>query len=123
MFTKLDESSILGAGLATAPPCWPNDGGVRASTDLIVLSMIEVARREHPHCSWMMGDIWDWAETEQARFDVVFSNAVLQWVPDHASLYPVILLRAVIGLIILIFVAFPFSITCLELSWVRASRR
>jgi len=57
--------------------------------DLIVLSVIEVARREHPHCSWMMGDIWDWAETEQARFDVVFSNAVLQWVPDHASLYPV----------------------------------
>ena len=31
------------------------------------------------------------------EFDVVFSNAALQWVPDHASLFPRLLARIAAG--------------------------
>jgi trans-aconitate 2-methyltransferase len=50
--------------------------------------MIDVARREQPQHRWVAGDITEWATTETRKFDLVFSNAALQWVPDHTSLYP-----------------------------------
>src|SRR5205814_902524 len=52
------------------------------------VSMIDVARREQPKRLWAARDITHWALEEKGLFDVVFSNAALQWVPDHASLYP-----------------------------------
>ena len=51
-------------------------------------SMIDVARREQPEHQWVVSDITQWASDEREHFDVVFSNAALQWVPDHATLYP-----------------------------------
>ena len=39
----------------------------------------------------MVNDIAEWAAGAGELFDVVFSNAALQWVPDHASLYPALL--------------------------------
>jgi trans-aconitate 2-methyltransferase len=52
------------------------------------VSMIDVARREQPQHRWVVGDIAEWASSETRKFDLVFSNAALQWVPDHASIFP-----------------------------------
>jgi trans-aconitate 2-methyltransferase len=56
-------------------------------------SMIDVARREQPQRAWVVQDIASWAASEQRRFDLVFSNAALHWVSDHASVYPKLLQR------------------------------
>ena len=50
-------------------------------------SMLEASRaRRAPGLRLTAGDIADFAEHE--RFDLVFSNAALQWVPDHDELLP-----------------------------------
>ncbi len=46
--------------------------------------MIEAARAEEPRQEWILGDIQRW--TPPSAFDVVFSNAALQWLPDHCAL-------------------------------------
>jgi trans-aconitate 2-methyltransferase len=48
--------------------------------------MISAARESHPGQDWALGDIGAWSSDEPV--DVVFSNAALQWVPDHAHLVP-----------------------------------
>ncbi len=50
-------------------------------------AMIESARAVRPECEWRAGDIAEWAASNE-RFDLVFSNAALQWLDDHASLFP-----------------------------------
>lgn len=49
-------------------------------------AMIAVAERTDPAVRWERGDAGAFAPAEP--FDVVFSNAVLQWLPDHAALAP-----------------------------------
>lgn len=46
--------------------------------------MIASARRSYPDQEWVLGAIEDWSFGEP--LDVVFSNAALQWLPDHVSL-------------------------------------
>ena len=46
--------------------------------------MIDAARAADPPGEWVVADLQRWRPREQ--FDVVFSNATLQWVPDHGSL-------------------------------------
>lgn len=46
--------------------------------------MIERARNAHPDREWELGDIATWSPAEP--FDLVFSNAALQWLGDHATL-------------------------------------
>ncbi len=48
--------------------------------------MIAAATRDHPDGDWQLGDIASWTAAEP--YDLVFSNATLQWLPDHATLYP-----------------------------------
>jgi trans-aconitate 2-methyltransferase len=69
---------------------WPNAAvsGIDSSPD-----MIEAARRDYPLGSWRIGDIAAWAVEGGPSFDVVYSNAALQWVADHAALYPGLLAR------------------------------
>jgi trans-aconitate 2-methyltransferase len=50
--------------------------------------MIAAAKREYPDGGWQLDDIAFWADSETRRFDVVFSNAALQWTGDHATLFP-----------------------------------
>jgi trans-aconitate 2-methyltransferase len=57
-------------------------------------SMIDAAKREQPLRRWVLRDIAEWAAHERMEFDLVFSNAALQWLPDHASLFPKLLERA-----------------------------
>ncbi|WP_085585192.1 MULTISPECIES: trans-aconitate 2-methyltransferase [unclassified Pseudomonas] len=48
--------------------------------------MIEAARKRLPQLRFDVSDIDAWAD--EGPFDVIFANAVLQWVPDHATLLP-----------------------------------
>jgi len=59
--------------------------------------MIERAQREHPGPRWITARIAEWAATSTAQFDVVFSNAAMQWVDDHAHVYPQLLSRVAPG--------------------------
>ena len=49
-------------------------------------AMIAAARQRYPGREWVTGDIGEWTSDEPV--DVVFSNAALQWVPDHARVVP-----------------------------------
>jgi trans-aconitate 2-methyltransferase len=47
--------------------------------------MIERARRDYPAMAWAVGDIETW--TPDRPLDLIFSNAALHWVNDHAELF------------------------------------
>lgn len=49
-------------------------------------NMIEAARKRLPDVDFEVADIASWRPEE--KFDVILGNAVLQWVPDHATLLP-----------------------------------
>lgn len=49
--------------------------------------MIAKARGLHPEWRWLSGDIAEWTDGEDC-FDVVSSNAAIQWVPDHPGVFP-----------------------------------
>ena len=51
--------------------------------------MIEAARKRLPDVELEIADIASWRP--EARYDVILGNAVLQWVPDHASLLPALI--------------------------------
>lgn len=62
---------------------WPSSAivGLDSSRE-----MIDKARHGYPPGTWQVGDASTWQASEP--FDLVFSNAMLQWVPDHAHLCP-----------------------------------
>jgi trans-aconitate 2-methyltransferase len=48
--------------------------------------MIAAAQKSRPDLHWTTGDIASWQPAHPC--DLIFSNAALQWVPDHATVYP-----------------------------------
>ena len=50
--------------------------------------MIEAARKSEPAGRWELADIDQWASAGPEQFDVVFSNAAMQWVADHRAIFP-----------------------------------
>lgn len=48
--------------------------------------MIEKARKRLPNLSFTLADLSNW--TSAPGYDLIFANAVLQWLPDHARLFP-----------------------------------
>lgn len=48
--------------------------------------MLAAARKAQPAGDWVRADIATW--TADPPYDLVFANASLQWLPDHATLYP-----------------------------------
>jgi trans-aconitate 2-methyltransferase len=46
--------------------------------------MIATARQRHPDWNWLTGDIAAWS----GQAELLFSNAALQWVPNHETLLP-----------------------------------
>jgi trans-aconitate 2-methyltransferase len=62
---------------------WPEAAVTGLDSDA---DMLAAARRDHPGIDFVAGDIAAWAPAE--RSDLVFANASLQWVGDHASLLP-----------------------------------
>jgi trans-aconitate 2-methyltransferase len=65
---------------------WPEAEvtGVDSSPEMLVQ-----ARRDYPDKRWIEADIAAWSSA--GAHDLVFSNAALQWVPDHATLFPALL--------------------------------
>jgi len=73
---------------------WPESGltGPDSSPE-----MIAAARKAPPHWTWCVGDIAAWASGGQQTYDIVFSNAALQWVSDHTVLFPRLLTHVAVG--------------------------
>jgi trans-aconitate 2-methyltransferase len=55
--------------------------GIDSSQD-----MISAARKRLPGLSFEVADISNWQTEDQ--YDIILANAALQWVPDHAQLFP-----------------------------------
>jgi trans-aconitate 2-methyltransferase len=49
-------------------------------------AMLATARTSGIRASWLQADLADW--TPALPFDLLFSNAALHWLPDHAQLLP-----------------------------------
>jgi trans-aconitate 2-methyltransferase len=65
---------------------WPDASilGLDSSEEMII-----EARKNYPQGNWTLGDIADWKASEP--YDLVFSNATLQWLPYHARILPQLL--------------------------------
>ena len=48
-------------------------------------AMISKAKELYPDLDWRLGDIRDLGNE---KYDIVFSNATIQWIPDHNDLLP-----------------------------------
>jgi trans-aconitate 2-methyltransferase len=81
--TVMDLGCGPGNSTALLHQRWPgaNTVGLDSSPE-----MIAAAQSAHPDWQWQLGDIAHWSPA--APFDVVFSNAALQWVPDHCHVMP-----------------------------------
>jgi trans-aconitate 2-methyltransferase len=64
--------------------------GVDSSAD-----MIAAARRRLPKVQFAIGGIEGW--NDAGPFDVILANAVLHWLPDHATLFPALVGRLASG--------------------------
>ena len=49
-------------------------------------AMVEEARQRLPRCAFELGDVATWQPSVAP--DVLFANALLQWVPGHEALFP-----------------------------------
>ena len=66
--------------------------GMDASAD-----MIAAARGRLPAMRFDVAPIEHWLEADDEAFHVVLANAVLHWLPDHASLFPALLAKVAAG--------------------------
>lgn len=47
-------------------------------------AMIEAAKKQYPDQQWVVADAAEFVADE--TYDIVFSNATIQWIPDHSKL-------------------------------------
>jgi len=71
---------------------WP---GARVTGVDASPSMLERARASDPGVDWHQADVATWAPP--APVDVLFSNATLHWIDDHATLFPRLLTLVAAG--------------------------
>ncbi|MEH2568145.1 methyltransferase domain-containing protein [Bradyrhizobium sp. AZCC 2289] len=77
----------LGAGAGNVTKLikerWPDANviGVEGSAE-----MVAAGKKAAPEVEWLHQDLGSWQPPH--RYDVVYSNAALHWLPDHARLFP-----------------------------------
>src|SRR5262245_48670549 len=49
-------------------------------------AMLDRARGSDPAVDWQLGDLRDWRPEQPV--DVIYSNAALHWLGDHAAVFP-----------------------------------
>lgn len=49
------------------------------------ISMIEKAKTSYPANTWIVADASQYISSK--KYDIVFSNATIQWIPNHAALF------------------------------------
>jgi trans-aconitate 2-methyltransferase len=59
--------------------------------------MLQRAMSVSAKVQWIQQDIVEWTAQTQPQFDVVFSNAALQWVGGHADVFPALVKRVALG--------------------------
>jgi trans-aconitate 2-methyltransferase len=64
--------------------------GLDSSSD-----MIDAARRRLPQARFAIADVKEWKDP--GPFDVILANALLQWVPDHATVLPALAAKLSMG--------------------------
>jgi trans-aconitate 2-methyltransferase len=80
----------LGAGAGNVTKLikerWPSADvvGVEGSSE-----MVAAGRKAAPEVEWLQQDLGAWEPAQ--KYDVIYSNAALHWLPDHAKLLPSIL--------------------------------
>ncbi|QND51174.1 trans-aconitate 2-methyltransferase [Phyllobacterium sp. 628] len=57
--------------------------------------MIKAARKRLPDVTFEVADIASW--NAKGPYDVILANAVIQWLPDHATLLPSLVSRLAVG--------------------------
>ena len=51
-------------------------------------NMIETAKKEYPQLDFKLCDVTTDLHTINEKYDIVFSNACIQWVPEHEKIIP-----------------------------------
>jgi trans-aconitate 2-methyltransferase len=80
----------LGAGAGNVTKLlrerWPEAEvvGVEGSAE-----MVAAGRTAAPDVEWLQQDLASWQPSK--RYDLVYSNAALHWLPDHAKLFPALM--------------------------------
>jgi Trans-aconitate methyltransferase len=75
----------LGAGAGNVTKLikerWPDAGvvGVEGSSE-----MVAAGRKAAPEVEWQQQDLGSWLPAQ--KYDVIYSNAALHWLPDHAKI-------------------------------------
>jgi trans-aconitate 2-methyltransferase len=89
--TVIDLGCGPGNSTAVLAERWPTAAitGLDSSAE-----MLSSARQDFPIVHWEHGNIAEWGSNKAPMYDVVFSNAALQWVPNHAAVFPRLLARA-----------------------------
>jgi len=71
---------------------WPNATvtGVESSAE-----MVAAGRKAAPEVEWLHEDLGQWRPAQQ--YDLIYSNAALHWLPDHAALFPSLMQKVAPG--------------------------
>ncbi|MBI5263791.1 MAG: methyltransferase domain-containing protein [Bradyrhizobium sp.] len=57
--------------------------------------MVAAGRKAAPDVEWVQADLGRWHPAQ--KFDLIYSNAALHWLPDHAQLFPALMQRLSAG--------------------------
>src|ERR1700687_5938873 len=86
----------LGAGAGNVTKLikerWPGAAvvGVEGSVE-----MVAAGKKAAPEVEWLHQDLGLWHPAH--KFDLIYSNAALHWLPDHAGLFPSLMEKVVPG--------------------------
>src|SRR5262245_53072069 len=92
--TVIDLGCGPGNSTAVLEDHWPTAKITGLDTSV---ELLDRARGAKPQHEWIAGDIAQWSAGSNGKYDVVFSNAALQWVRDHAEVYPRLFARVAPG--------------------------